>query len=570
MEIEEEMVASPATEALYASDLPRGLAQSVQRNSDEVVELSRLLRLPEQAQDGCAECKSLQVSVQRDVPDFPSETWRHIPEDKGPGSWRIVIHSPEAVFVRAQVGAELTEEPLEFFFYGATGAKSVERPFSSNDLDRTGGWGPIIEGEYLCIEVITGSSTSPPPLVIPQISHGYLPIPPSQRVGSCNNDVTCSPDWSDVSRAVARIYFQFGWGGWICTGSLLADTDPTTQRLWFLTAQHCVSSDADADTLIAFFDYRTDTCDGSMPSLGDANLAYGSDYIVGSTTSDFTLLELDENPPGYQTFLGWSTGDLATGEDIVTVHHPGGSYQRITFGDENGTGVGYPYWNDFWRVVYNSGTTEGGSSGAPLFDEAGKYVRGQLWGGNTSCSYMSGIDLFGKFGTSWDLGLSTYLLDTTTPPEPETVTWDTPPHAAGPDAIEMKATTATDPSGVEYSFEETSGNVGGTDSGWQDDPEYTDDGLQTSALYCYRVKTRDTSPILSETGWSSAECSSRGIRGDIDGDRSLDLIDVLMLYRYVEGVLPLPPDAVARADVDEDGDVDTDDAQALADLVFAP
>ena len=570
VESEEERYAPPAVaDARDTSDLPPGLAQSVQRSPDELVELPGLLRPPQQTQDECGECKRLQVSVQRDVPDFPPGTWRHIAEEAGPGSWRIVIHSPEAVFIRARLELDPGEKPPTVFFYGEAGTESLEGPFSSRTLDATGGWGPIIGGESLYIEVITGSSKSPPLLTVPEISHGYRPIPPFERVGPCHNDVTCYSGWSDASRAVARIYFQSKRYGWVCTGALLADTDASTQRFWFLTAQHCVSSDAVADTLIAAFDYTTSTCNGSAPYLWEASFAYGSDYVVGSTISDFTLLELDQNPPGRQTFLGWSTGDLSSGEEIVTVHHPGGSHQRITFGNENGSGVAWPYWNEFWRVVYHSGSTEGGSSGAPLFDEAGQYVRGQLWGGNASCWYMSGIDLYGKLGTSWNLGLSNHLFDSTAPPQPDPMTWDTAPQPAAPNAIKMTATTATYPSGVEYFFEETSGNSGGTDSGWQEDPSYTDSGLQDGALYCYRVKARGKPPGSIETGWSTMSCSPPGIRGDIDGNSSTDLIDVLMLYRHVEGGLLLAPEALARADVDEDGDVDADDAQALANLVFA-
>lgn len=573
VESEQETHAQPEiTVPFDSSDLPPGLAPWVHRTPDEVIELPAFVHPPEEGRDGCDECKRLQVSVERDVPDFPTETWRHIAEERGPGSWRIVVHSPEAVFIRAQLEAERAAGPMVFFFYGANGAESLARPFSSSDVARTGGWGPIIEGEYLFIEAITGSSTSPPLLKIPQISHGYLPIPPLEQRSWCYNDVTCYPGWSDVSRAVARIYYQTGgFGGYVCTGSLLADTDPATQRFWFLTAHHCISSDPVADTLAAYFDYTTSTCDGPAPLPWDPRrFAYGSDYVVGSETSDFTLLELDENPPGYQTFLGWSTGDLASGEDIVTVHHPGGLHQRITFGNENGSVDAWPYWDDFWRVVYHSGSTEGGSSGAPLLDEAGKCVRGQLWGGTASCWNMAGIDLFGRFGVSWDLGLSDYLLAATTPPEPETTTWDTPPHAAGPDAIAMKATPATDPSGAEYSFEEMTGHPGGTDSGWQDEPEYTDDGLQSGTQYCYRVKARDTSPSLDEAGWSSTECASTSIRGDINGDGVVNLIDVLMLYRFVHGELELTPVQMASGDIDQDNDADADDAQALADIVFGP
>jgi hypothetical protein len=60
------------------------------------------------------------------------------------------------------------------------------------------------------------------------------------------------------------------------------------------------------------------------------------------------------------------------------------------------------------------------------------------------------------------------------------------------------------------------------------------------------------------------------LRGDLDGDDDLSVIDVLMLYRYVYGVINLDSCQQARADIDQDDDVDEDDAQALADTVFGP
>jgi len=56
--------------------------------------------------------------------------------------------------------------------------------------------------------------------------------------------------------------------------------------------------------------------------------------------------------------------------------------------------------------------------------------------------------------------------------------------------------------------------------------------------------------------------------GDLDGDDEVTVVDVLMLYRYVNDLLPLDPCQVKRADMDQDGDVDEDDARALAGIVF--
>ena len=65
----------------------------------------------------------------------------------------------------------------------------------------------------------------------------------------------------------------------------------------------------------------------------------------------------------------------------------------------------------------------------------------------------------------------------------------------------MTATTATDPSGVEYFFECTAG--GGHSSAWQDSPTYTDTGLTAATQYSYRVRARDKSAAQTATAWSA-------------------------------------------------------------------
>ena len=89
----------------------------------------------------------------------------------------------------------------------------------------------------------------------------------------------------------------------------------------------------------------------------------------------------------------------------------------------------------------------------------------------------------------------------TTAPTPDPMTFATPPAALGQTSITMTATTATDPSGVEYFFECTAG--GGHSSAWQDSPTYTDTGLTAATQYSYRVRARDKSAAQTATAWSA-------------------------------------------------------------------
>lgn len=88
------------------------------------------------------------------------------------------------------------------------------------------------------------------------------------------------------------------------------------------------------------------------------------------------------------------------------------------------------------------------------------------------------------------------------PPDPNPMIWQTEPYATSRTAIEMTATIATssDDSGVEYYFECIS--LGGHDSGWQAEPNYTDTGLTAGTEYSYIVKVRNTANLV-ETYYSN-------------------------------------------------------------------
>lgn len=108
------------------------------------------------------------------------------------------------------------------------------------------------------------------------------------------------------------------------------------------------------------------------------------------------------------------------------------------------------------------------------------------------------------------------------PPTPNPMTWvyRQGPRPASMSSITMTATTATDPegNGVEYFFDETSGNSGGTDSGWQDSPTYTDTGLSAGKTYAYRVAARDKSSAHNETAFSATEYSGVNDAYEADDD----------------------------------------------------
>ncbi|MHC4087536.1 MAG: CBM35 domain-containing protein, partial [Planctomycetota bacterium] len=102
----------------------------------------------------------------------------------------------------------------------------------------------------------------------------------------------------------------------------------------------------------------------------------------------------------------------------------------------------------------------------------------------------------------------------TIPPTPDPMTWAVLPHATGTTSISMTATTASDPSGVQYYFTCTAG--GGNDSNWQASPTYEDTGLSPDTTYTYTVTARDLSVNQNETAPSTAESATTLQTGTTD------------------------------------------------------
>ncbi|MHC5117024.1 MAG: CotH kinase family protein, partial [Planctomycetota bacterium] len=99
--------------------------------------------------------------------------------------------------------------------------------------------------------------------------------------------------------------------------------------------------------------------------------------------------------------------------------------------------------------------------------------------------------------------------DDTTPPIPNPAEFDTVPAADSATSISMTATTGTDFSPpIEYSFIETSGNPGATNSGWTTSNTYTDEGLNPGTPYTYTVQMRDNSQTGANTGTASSGLSA--------------------------------------------------------------
>jgi len=242
-------------------------------------------------------------------------------------------------------------------------------------------------------------------LEIDRISLGYKELGelmPTEDDSSDYIDVNCSEgmNWQLEKHAVCRYTFSQNKKSYLCSGALInnVNNDGTP---YFLTANHCVSSSLVAASVVAYFNYETEGCGLKKKTYQTLS---GAILLTTGDDSDFTLLKFFSTPPAsYQPYYaGWDLTDSAA--STTCIHHPEGLLKKISLDndppstysktlswDEGGTTPAYTHW----LVYFDKGTTGGGSSGSPLFNENHRII-GQLHGGGDEDEY------FGKVNYSWE------------------------------------------------------------------------------------------------------------------------------------------------------------------------
>jgi len=342
--------------------------------------------------------------------------------------WVAEVTSPEAIGLRLHFvdlhlppGARLAVYAADL--QGHDPAKNpVEVHGGPLGLEQADLWTGSMPGERARIEYIAPpGAPAQVPFRVDRLEHLYrnpLQIAKDQS-GSCESDVACSPDYLDLSHAVAG----FGTVGSpaqdaiFCSGQLL-NTQSGDFSPIFDTAHHCTAGSNPASYEF-YWNFQAASCGGNAPSIFDvphsvhATMLSTSDDSMTPHDSDYALLMVDGAIPSSDLFwAGWTAEKQVSGEDAVAIHHPEGDVKKISFGTTDLSdlphGCNQPPPNGFGntsvvQVRWNDGVTEPGSSGSGIFRTDTRQLFGQLFGGPSSCdaSPDNRYDCYGAFATTY-------------------------------------------------------------------------------------------------------------------------------------------------------------------------
>ena len=290
-------------------------------------------------------------------------------------------------------------------------------------------WLPTIDSANVTLEIELAPGMDPAALQVsvPRLAHLWATPETAHtlKIGeaaSCHVDVTCTSGHERESAAVARMVFVKGEAVYLCSGALMNDTR-SSGTPYFLSAHHCLSTQQAASSLETSWFYRSASCRSTTVHSGMQRLHGGASLLYVNAVTDTAFMRLNAQVPNGVTFAGWDATTPSGSGAIKGLHHPRGDLQKVSVG----SAVGFANCQDSadgsvrcveatvqngTRLIalWNSGTTEQGSSGSPLFStsKGSPYVVGQLHSGGGVCD-ATRVGLYGRFDLAFHDGLKTWL-----------------------------------------------------------------------------------------------------------------------------------------------------------------
>lgn len=327
-------------------------------------------------------------------------------DNNGNTIWQLGIKAEDALSINLNFEDFNLSANAQLFIYNTSYSDVIGALNSDNNKTEGQFSCRPIQGDQIILELIAPTKEfSENRISIHEVVYGYRSLRDKvakvfQSSRSCNVNVNCEEgdDWQDQKRSIAMITTSSNTR--FCTGVLVNNVRQDSTP-YLLTGAHCNV----AGNAIFIFGYESDKCDPNTDGIL-TNSVSGASTKAASTSgfTDFELLELSSRPPlSYNVFYsGWSSLNVAA-QSAVCIHHPSGDVMKISHDLDSAKGGYYNNSRDENHWVtgnWEKGTTEGGSSGAPLYNQDQRIV-GLLNGGDAACGNTAS-DFFGKIAISWD------------------------------------------------------------------------------------------------------------------------------------------------------------------------
>lgn len=333
----------------------------------------------------------------------------------------VQIKATDAAAVRIGIDRRSFPKGLALIEYGTAMPELVYGPYESDlrsILAAEPYWLPVVEGDTVRLELQLDAGATPSGVLsVPTVSHLVTSV---HRIanknlgdigdsGSCNIDINCPPHnatWLSRGDAVAKYYETTSSGGTgICTGTLVSNTSSATPiPAYFITANHCVASNARSMSMHFYWFFQRAVCNGPAPTTVTETTG-GATFLGTVLANDQTLVVLNNRPPAGAVFAPWTNpGTVTVGQTLVALHHPSGDLKKYSSGTmQNFSGYldGSSNTTSHIKMLWTQGTTEQGSSGSGLFNATGQFV-GTLHGGNAACgANQTQPDWYGRFDQAY-------------------------------------------------------------------------------------------------------------------------------------------------------------------------
>ena len=352
--------------------------------------------------------------------------------------WRMEVSAPGALSIDVGFSEFRLPSGAALWLVGE-GKGNAVGPFTDADNAKSRQlWTQVVQGDVARIELrVPAPMRRFVKLELGHVQQAFRDILDANvfnnaKSGSCNVDVACEDGdvWREQINSVARYTFSSGGSSFLCTGQLIATTSESSDLTSpiFSTAHHCISAESEANSMALYWKYESPTCrvPGSAESGTSISPAVslatqnGATLLASDTDSDFTLVQLNASVPTVANpfWNGWDRRDSLAPGGSVAIHHPSGHAKRISIntdplttgrnciiepGTQTSGGVtdtredGTHWWVNNWET----GTTEGGSSGGGLYDPASGRLIGVLSGGLAACGNQE-YDCFGRLASAWE------------------------------------------------------------------------------------------------------------------------------------------------------------------------